>query len=154
MLDGGGEQWLEVEDGQADESIEGLGSLDEVGGDVVGMHFFQYVEYVHEIQKVVEARYFIIGKDNILFGQRGGVGEAYFEAGYGNSVGMEGFEAVAGDEDFFGAFEWVEAEEKVCAVGDVGGRFGGAGGRGARCLGMGVKRNLKLKRGQTPLNGV
>jgi hypothetical protein len=39
---------------------------------------------------------------------------------------MEGFEAVAGDEYFLGAFEWVEAEEKVCAVGDVGGRFGGA----------------------------
>ena len=47
LLDGGGEQWFEVEDGQAHESVEGLGSLVEVAGDVVGVHFFQQVEHVH-----------------------------------------------------------------------------------------------------------
>ncbi|HCX95574.1 MAG TPA: hypothetical protein DHU26_01005 [Spirochaetaceae bacterium] len=125
MLDAAREKWLEVEDRQADESIEGLGSLGEVGGEVAGVHFFQHIEYVHEIQKIVESKYFIIGQHNILFWQRRGVGQAYCEARYGNSVGMERFEAVAWYEYLFSAFEWVEANEEACSFRDVGGRFGG-----------------------------
>jgi hypothetical protein len=79
----------------------------------------------------VEAKYFVIGKDNVLFGEEGGVGEVYFEVWYRYSVGVEGFEAMAGDEDFFGAFEWVEADEKARSIGDVGGCFGGASRWGA-----------------------